>query len=626
MARDGTVRSTSASVRNPEAEEPGDRDWDALGGDLVDDEDSLEGGAPKDGALDDGAHAAGLADREAFAAVRRLPRAGPHLTAPTGAVADVSPRAPWTDDAARECVRLLEALVLDTGERWGDRSLMPWQREAFAATLGLPGHAAGAKSQLWVEGPTGCGKDQVIAAVCLAALRFAPAGYEVVNYSADLDRCRDLVKTVRGFIQRTDERAEAMGIPRWLGEGITILRDEIRREAADERGRLVVRAVARIESLDGYSASGARADLFIANEVQSWPEPHGERVWDEALARYDKLPHGRFAVFSNAPFSPAGDFRRDERERAAACAADSPWHFVPVSVEDCPWIGPEKLERKRASLAPHVFRRLYLCLPTDGRGELVSPAVYDRAVDPGYRPPSAPAPGDRCYHGLDVGVSRDHAVHAIVRRCAADGRLYLDRIRVWLPPPRGQIDLDGIEAEVAASLVERPGRLLADPYQAVQMCQALARGGNDVRQIPFTTESLTRMCEAVRSAFNDRRLVLFADAGLVSAGGGAAGSATTSLRRQVLEAEVAESERGSRIRSRRGRGGHGDQLAALALALLGAAEDGVQSCPAVGAPPEREPEAGHPADSHPGRRGYFRPHGGRLIGARVERRRIIRGR
>jgi hypothetical protein len=483
----------------------------------------------------------------------------------------------WSSDAAQQCFKLLEALVLDTGERWGDGGLQQWQRDAFAATLGLPG--APDQSQNWIEGPTGCGKDQIIAAACLAALRFAPDGYEIINYSADFDRCGDVKKTVRGFIARTDARAEELGIGRWLGQGIEILRDEIRHEVVLPDGKRVARVTVRVESLDGYSASGARADLFLLNEVQSWPDPHGVRVWEESLARYDKLDHGRFVVFSNAPFSPPGDFRRDQRENAAAAEPGSPWWFLGVRLADCPWLTEEKLEKKRRSLPPHVYRRLYLCVPTDGRGELILPDVYDAAVDEKLLPADQPAPGVRYVHGLDIGVTRDHAVHLVLHR-EKDGRILLDKIRVWVPTGGKQIDLDRIEQAIERDARLFRGSLFADPYQAVQMCQRLERKGIRVTQVPFTATSLTKMCEAVRAAFNDRRMVVFPNAGHVRIGN----HAQTSLRRQILEAEVVENERGTRIKSKRGKTGHGDELSALALALYGVTELGITGTPRVNGP------------------------------------------
>jgi phage terminase large subunit-like protein len=510
-------------------------------------------------------------------------------------------------------VKLLEALVLDTGERWGDGALQPWQRDAFAATLGLPGAPSGDRAMVWIEGPTGCGKDQLIAAACLAALRFAPDGYEVINYSADLDRCRDVRKTVRGFIARTDERAERRGIPRWLGRGIQILRDEIRHEVLDRSGHKVARVTVHVESLDGYSASGSRADLYLLNEVQSWPDPHGARVWEESLARYDKLPHGRFAVFSNAPFTPPGDFRRDERDKAATAGSDSPWWFLGASLADCPWWSEEALERKRKSLPSHVFRRLYLCLATDGRGELVAPDIFDAAVDPQWRPPATPEAGQVYVHGLDIGVSRDHAVHLWLHRDPRTGHVYLDSIRVWLPHRGKQIDLDEIERHVRERATLFRGPLYADPYQAVQMCQRLERQGLTVQQVPFTTLNLTVMCEAVRSAFNDRKIVLFPDAGRVKV----TDRAHTSLRRQVLEAEVVETERGSRIKSKRSRLGHGDELSALALALFGVTQRGLGGIPVC------TRSASTPRPSRPGRPRHERlfQHSGRFIGPRARGRR-----
>ena len=54
----------------------------------------------------------------------------------------------WTEETAAQCWRLLNALVLDTGERWGDGHLQQWQRDAFAAILGLPDAPSGDRAQI----------------------------------------------------------------------------------------------------------------------------------------------------------------------------------------------------------------------------------------------------------------------------------------------------------------------------------------------------------------------------------------------------------------------------------------------------------------------------------------------
>lgn len=131
------------------------------------------------------------------------------------------------------------------------------------------------------------------------------------------------------------------------------------------------------------------------------------------------------------------------------------------------------------------------------------------------------------------------------------------------------------------------------------------------------------MAEAVRSAFNDRAISVYPDAGHVQVDE----RISTSLRRQLLEAEIVETERGQRITSRRGPAGHGDQLSALALALYGATLRGIPSTPLVSQPTSDVERARQWIKDHPGR-WPFRHRDGRPLwrsGEFPPQRRVPRG-
>ena len=472
---------------------------------------------------------------------------------------------------------LMSRLTLDTGETWGD-VIQPWQTRAYEAVLGLPGEDHEKRPMVWVDGPTGCGKDQIIAAIVLAILHHGPRGFRVVCFSTDLDRNADVIETVKGFATRDPKMGSVISnehgdIP------IEFTRDKIK------AGGDVDIEIA-IESCDGASASGARADLFIMNEVQSWRDPHGGRVWNETIARFGKKG-GRFAVFSNAPFTPVGDWRRDQWDRARVPREQGGrWTYVGIRVKDVPWITDEYLEMQRENLPDTVFRRLFFCEPSDGRGELITSELLKRSIfpdladlgDPEVTPWTLPG---QYFAGCDVGVTRDHAVIVVLLK-SPQGSIRVCRVETWVPDPkskdplRREVQLNEVQSRLEVFVRTVRAKLFFDPFQAVQMKQTLENAGAEVEQVAATAANLTEMAAAVISCFRDGVIRLYPDCGRVEVKPGQ----TTWIGQQLLDAEIKEQEKGVRVVMQRTTLGHGDQASAFMLGLLGAVRAAISSTPA----------------------------------------------
>jgi len=478
----------------------------------------------------------------------------------------------WTAQSAHAAKWLQTILVLDTGQRWGD-ILLPWQERVHAGILGIPGSGMETKPLTWCDGPTGCGKDQQIAAAVLSILHYAPAGFRGVMLSTDHDRARDVIESLNGFLRR--DRDEEAGIrwrrsqglhEGWIGQGIEFTRDQIR--STSESGRdVVVKCVAT----DGASASGERADLFIANEVQSWADPHGGRVWTETFARFQKKAHGRLSVLSNLPFTGKGDWRRDAWEQARTGTL---WNYIPARLADCPWITEERLAIQRATLPATAYRRLYNCEPTDGRGELIEAGWYDAAVRDMLPALEPKLPGRRVV-GCDLGISRDHAV-VIMLRLDLTGAVYLEKLDVWVPRDGNEVPLAEVKDRLRTYGKDWGAELLLDPFQAKLMAQDLLAEGLTVETIDATQKNASDQTLAVVNLFREGRLRVWKDAGKTEIGEGF----STSLRQQLLDAEVKEANRGVyKVVQKRSRAGHGDQVSALMLAAFGIVRIGAWSEP-----------------------------------------------
>lgn len=471
----------------------------------------------------------------------------------------------YTESQSAWCV--FNEAILDTGQRMGDVA-PDWERSAFADTLGLPGSPAVGAGRDLVEtcGPVGCGKDQIIALAAIAFVRFGPKGAKAVKQSTSKDKSKEVVDTVVGFIARGREAGFD------IGRGLEVNRDEIRsvclscggdrcfgRDKCSKggEGSRLNRVVCT--SLDGASAIGIRASLFLVNEVQDW-NFRGEMVYDHMFSRFRKVG-GRFVCFTNAPFTPRGEWRRDRWEEARREGSD--WYFRQVKAEDCPWL-TDILPIMRRNLATTKFRRLYMCEPTDGRGELVTKEEMQRCVFPELVEADSPRRPGRRFMGVDLGYARDHSV--IVVMCVTpEGAVILERVDVWVPENGEHIQLEDVEERARVYLKRWKCKGFFDPYQAIEMTQRLKAEGLDVECVSSTAVNLTLMCASVRELVRDGKLRLYPDAGLTRV----SESVETNLVQQLVDAKIKESERGEKIVSERTKLGHGDQLSAFALAAFG---------------------------------------------------------
>jgi hypothetical protein len=500
------------------------------------------------------------------------------------------------DELAAEARDFLGKLTLDTGDLWQPTT---WQREAYASILGLPESPSGERDMIEICGPVGCGKDQLDAAVALALALYGPKGASVLIQSVTRDKSKALVKCAQDFCFRDEE----------LAHGVTIGRDKIEYEARNVE--------VTCGSLDGASTAGVIFDLAILNEVQEWPDPEGQRVYDHMFARTTKRK-ARFVVTTNAPFTPKGEWRRDRWEEARREGSD--WFYMQVRVEDCPWITAEDLERKRRNMTSAKFKRWFYCEPSDGRGDLVTAEEVRRAVARGVAAGVAPARDwgrrGRRFLGLDVGVRRDH--YSLTMLCEAPGgAVYLEKQECFVPPSGGEVNLTAAKELVRHYCRTWGAKLFADPHQAAQLVQELIAEGCDVQTVDPTAKNGTAMTHAVMDLFRDNRVFLFPDAGFIQVDE----DVSTSLAQQLVDAEVKEGERGTRIVSKRTKAGHGDQASSFALASLGVAAAEAFSMPECVGSAEALRVSAARRDLR-GRR-VLGPHVGRYLGPRVERMRLV---
>jgi len=310
------------------------------------------------------------------------------------------------------------------------------------------------------------------------------------------------------------------------------------------------------------------------------------------FARYRKVG-GRFVCFTNAPFTARGEWRRNRWEEARREGSD--WFFRMVKAEDCPWLA-DILPIMQRNMSTQKFRRLFLCEPTDGRGELVTKEELNRCIFPELVEADAPTRPGRRFMGVDLGYARDHSVITVI--CVTpEGAAFLERVDVWVPPEGEHIQLEDVEQRARHYLKRWKCKGFFDPYQAIEMTQTLASEGLDVQTVASTAVNMTLMCSSVRELVRDGRLRLYPDAGLTLVAEGV----NTNLVQQLVDAEVKESERGEKIVSKRTSAGHGDQLSAFALAAFGVSQ-APKTTTAYGFVPDGDTETASSAVHRQGRR------------------------
>jgi hypothetical protein len=208
------------------------------------------------------------------------------------------------------------------------------------------------------------------------------------------------------------------------------------------------------------------------------------------------------------------------------------------------WISEAWLEQQRRTLPAHVYARLHESRWVEGAGAF----LLEREVDAIFTSDLPPmGPGPRAI-GLDLGITRDAAVAAVVRRDLDTGLVIVEALETW-EPRGGKIHLPDVEDDVA-ELARRFGApLIADPYQGVLLAQRLREKGVAVMEFTFTSESRRRLFGTLLDLIRSGRI---------------RARPHEALERELLGLEVAETAAGWRVDHKRA--GHDDHVIAVALA------------------------------------------------------------
>jgi hypothetical protein len=175
-------------------------------------------------------------------------------------------------------MRLLAALVLEDGRRWGEAA-RPFQVADARAVLDLSG-----PRRHFMTRPRGGSKTTDLAGIAAAVLlEQAPASARSYAFAADRDQAALLLDALSGFAMRTPEVGSA-------------LRVDSTRVANARTG-----ASLEVMASDDASAWGLRPYFAVVDELAAWKTTPGpRRLWRAVFSGLPKVPDSRLVCLTSA--------------------------------------------------------------------------------------------------------------------------------------------------------------------------------------------------------------------------------------------------------------------------------------------------------------------------------------
>lgn len=427
----------------------------------------------------------------------------------------------------------LAQLRLDDGRLWLDAAY-DFQLADVRSALepGAPPYA------YWTR-PRGGSKTEDLAAVEVSALLAEESATRSYWCAADQGQGQLAIDSIAGFAKRTPA----------IGAQLEI---QTRRVTALATG-------ARLDVLaaDAPGAWGLRPRRVAVDELANWsPSLSPERLWEAVSSAVAKSEDARLTVATTA-----GDLSHFAAKVLEA-AKTSPLWRVAETPGPSPWAAPDRIAEQKARLPDAVFRQLFLNEWTAAEGSFLDPAVIDAAFV--LDGPTLERDDRFSYSAaLDLGSVNDRSVLAIGHR--EGDAVVLDRLETWSGSRASPVDFDAVEDFIAAAHQRFGIRLLADPWQGLQMMQRLRSRGVHATEYAFSQASKQRLAQTLLHSLNAGNLRLYEAEGLCD---------------ELLGLRLRQSASGAWSFDH-SRGGHDDRAVALALMLVGALEQGAQLRPII---------------------------------------------
>ena len=405
-----------------------------------------------------------------------------------------------------------EQIWLEDGQPLGP-VLDPWQRTDFEA-LDQPAY-----QHAYLERPRGHSKTGDVGTEAVVELVLGRAGQQLIAVAADEDQARLLLDDVVAKFRRNPTLAPL---------------------ATVQKNRVVMKhggSTLRVLASDAPSSYGLRPDWICCDEMAEWKS---RGLWDALWSATGKRASCRVLVISTAGW----DRTSIAWEVRTIAETEPNWYFS--SRGQCAsWVRPAWLAQQQRTLPSHVFARLHENRWVDHVGAFLTAQEVDGVFT------TVPA-GPGVYSiGCDLGLSRDRTVLALLRVDATTGLVCVDQLLTYAPALGAKVDLQEVEAQVAAWSRAFAAPVVCDPWQAMLMSQRLRAQGVPVTEFTFTSETRRKLFGSLLDLIRT---------------GGLRSHPHDDFRRELLGLEVQQTAGGGwRVDHRVGR--HDDHVVATALAL-----------------------------------------------------------
>lgn len=264
-------------------------------------------------------------------------------------------------------------------------------------------------------------------------------------------------------------------------------------------------------------------------------------MWRAAFSSLPKRKDSKLVVLTSA-----GDLGHFSHKVLTNAVAGNTWRVNQVR-GPIPWISKADLEEQRGSLPHWEFSRLMLNEWMSADDKLTNLDDVRAAVT--LDEPLEPKKGTRYVVSVDVGLVRDRTVVSV---CHMDGEtVVLDRQQTWQGSRDNPVKLETVEAFIyEASTKYNRAPVIADPWQAAQLCQNLRTKKIKVSEFTFSASSVGRLAVTLHRLLRDHRLSIYDDEQLID---------------ELMNVKLLESSPGV-YRIDHDAGAHDDRVISLALA------------------------------------------------------------
>lgn len=376
---------------------------------------------------------------------------------------------------------LVASMVLDTGDRWGERAT-----DSQWADMRALFDPDGPRRHAWLRS-RGFSKTTDTGAATLGLMLSGSVrgGDELYAAAAGREQAGHLARKMRLIAECTPELSGSVDVQNF-------------RVVTPRTG-----AVLDVISADLATSWGKTPRWLFVDEFCNHDGTETAKGFLDSLLT--SLPKRRdsVCVMASTPSSPS----HWSHALWLSALADPLWRCS-VSDGPAPWQDPVELESERRRLSVAMWRRLFLCEWAELDDQLATLEQVRACI--GHDGILAPDPRYSYVTTADLSYARDVTAVSVCHSETRAGRevLVLDRLAAWRPKKGRQVPLAEVGEYVSDRVAEYGGSIVADPYQAMVLVQGWKEQGLQVKEAKFNPQENSRRASLLLSLIRERQLDL----------------------------------------------------------------------------------------------------------------------